>query len=88
LQEVTKTTFTSGRLTIQIQEKSFSTIGTGVYVVVAQTSAQKISQTLVSDVADMTSNLANVISNQVTTFDPLLNHMGVFVKIGDEVAKV
>jgi hypothetical protein len=24
----------------------------------------------------------------VTTFDPLLNHMGVFVKIGDEVAKV
>ena len=51
---------------------------------VAQTSAQKIAQSFVS-VADKASNLATVISNQLTAFNTLLNHMGVLVEIGDEV---
>jgi hypothetical protein len=77
---------TTGRLTVQIEEKSVSAIGAAVTE--TQASSQKISQPLVSGVADKAANLPNVVSNQVTNFDVLLNKMGVLIKIGDEVAKV
>jgi hypothetical protein len=58
----------------------------------AKASAQKLlGPVVVANVFDAVTNTANAASNQqnlITTFEALMNKLGVLVKIGDEVAKV
>jgi outer membrane receptor for monomeric catechols len=57
----------------------------------AQTAAQKLTQPLVANVPDTVTNAASAVSNQqnlITSFDALMEKLGVLVKVGDEVAKV
>lgn len=56
----------------------------------AQTSERRLSPPKLGKMPDVTS-LANTVSNQkdlVTSFDSLLDKVGIIVKVGDEIAKV
>jgi hypothetical protein len=57
----------------------------------AQTSAQGLALLLATDVSDAVTNTSNTQTNQrdlITSFDALMQKLGVLVKVGDEVAKV
>jgi hypothetical protein len=80
----------AGQLSLRIKEESASTVA-GDAVEQAQSSAQVLSLPLVRNVSDGVTSISNAWSNQqnlITTFDALMTHLGLLVKIGDEVAKV
>ena len=57
----------------------------------AQTSAQGLAPPLVTNVSDAVTNISDTLTNQqnlVALFDSLMQKLGLWLKVGDEVAKV
>jgi hypothetical protein len=80
----------AGRLSIRVTQESASIVA-GDAVEQAQTSAQGLALPLATDVSDAVTNISNTQTNQrdlITSFDALMQKLGVLVKVGDEVAKV
>ena len=77
-------------LSIQITQDSTSAVA-GNALEQTKTSAQKLSQPVVSDVSGAFTNIPDTLSNQqslVTLFNALMKKFEPLVKIADEVAKV
>jgi hypothetical protein len=78
------------QLSIRVSQESTSAVAGGA-VEQAQVSVQRLSQPLVANMADTLTNVSITVSNQqnlITSFDALMQRLGVLVKVGDEVAKV
>ena len=57
----------------------------------AQTSAQGLAPPLVTNASDAVTNISDTWTNQqnlVALFDSLMQKLGLWLKVGDEVAKV
>lgn len=76
------------RLTIRITKQSMATVTDTTKE--AWTAAQKLSPSLVANVADGVPISTDTVSNQsiVTSFGSLLRKVGILVKVGNKVAKV
>jgi hypothetical protein len=80
----------AGQLSIRVTQDSTAAIAGGA-VKEAQARTQNVTQPFVADAANALTAISDTVSNQqnlITSFDALMNKLGVLVKIGDEIAKV
>jgi hypothetical protein len=80
----------AGQLSIRVTQDSTAAIA-GDAVEEAQARTRSMTQPPVADAAKALTAISDTVSNQqnlITSFDALVNKLGVLVKIGDEVAKV
>ena len=80
----------TSRLSIRITQDLTPVIA-GCAVEEAHAMAHGLTKPFVADAADALAAISGTVSNQqnlITTFDGLMNKLGILVKIGDEVAKV
>jgi phage-related minor tail protein len=79
------------QLSVRVTQDSTSSAVAANAIQQAQTSAQQLSQPLVSTMSDAFADISDTMSNQqnlVTSFNALMKRLEPLVKIGDEVAKV
>jgi hypothetical protein len=80
----------AGQLSIRVTQDLTAAIA-GDAVEEAQARTRNMTQPPVADAANALTAISDTVSNQqnpITSFDALVNKLGVLVKIGDEVAKV
>ena len=78
------------KLSVRITQDSASAVA-GDALEKTKTSAQKLSQPIVSDVSGAFTDISDALSNQqnlITSFNALMKKFEPLVKIADEVAKV
>ena len=80
----------ASRLSIRITQ-DLTPIIAGCAVEQAHAMAHDLTQPFVVDAANALATISDTVSNQqnlITTFDALMNKLGILMKMGDEVAKV
>ena len=80
----------ASQLSIRITQDLTPVIA-GCAVEQAHAMAHGLTQPFVVDAANALATISDTVSNQqnlITTFDGLMNKLGILVRIGDEVAKV